>query len=113
MFQFYFLYMYFRLIFRFRRGFKQFFSWCPCVEVGPETLIRRDVVTSRYSCSGSPDHNRVIRNGYKNLFEISMFTFFLKSKTQISAKINARTRDGQTLYARELVNFDKQTRNSY
>lgn len=54
----------FSLLFvRFRRGFKQFFRCCPFVHVGPEVLTRREVVTSRYSCSGSPDHHRIVRNG--------------------------------------------------
>ncbi|XP_026477722.1 tachykinin-like peptides receptor 99D [Ctenocephalides felis] len=48
---------------RFRRGFKQFFSCCPFVHVSPEALTRREVVTSRYSCSGSPDRHRIVRNG--------------------------------------------------
>ncbi|XP_024082499.1 tachykinin-like peptides receptor 99D isoform X2 [Cimex lectularius] len=51
---------------RFRRGFKQFFSWCPYVYVPPEGLTRREAVTSRYnySCSGSPEsHYRIVRNG--------------------------------------------------
>jgi hypothetical protein len=48
---------------RFRRGFKQFFRCCPFIHVGPEVLTRREVVTSRYSCSGSPDHHRIVRNG--------------------------------------------------
>ncbi|ALC47771.1 Takr99D [Drosophila busckii] len=45
---------------RFRYGFKMVFRWCPFVHV--ETLNRRDNMTSRYSCSGSPDHNRIKRN---------------------------------------------------
>ena len=50
--------------FRFRRGFKQVFSCCPFVHLAPETLSRREVVTSRYSCSGSPEAQcRIIRNG--------------------------------------------------
>ncbi|XP_043467178.1 tachykinin-like peptides receptor 99D [Leptopilina heterotoma] len=50
---------------RFRRGFAQFFSWCPWVHVMPEpTLTRSEAVTSRYSCAGSPDaHIRISRNG--------------------------------------------------
>ncbi|XP_073817287.1 tachykinin-like receptor at 99D isoform X2 [Musca autumnalis] len=44
---------------RFRFGFKMFFRWCPFVHVGAESLNRRDNLTSRYSCSGSPDHNRI------------------------------------------------------
>jgi tachykinin-like receptor len=49
---------------RFRRGFKQVFSCCPFVRLEPETLSRREVVTSRYSCSGSPEAQcRIIRNG--------------------------------------------------
>ncbi|BES94903.1 receptor [Nesidiocoris tenuis] len=51
---------------RFRRGFQQFFAWCPFVHVPPEGLTRREAVTSRYnySCSGSPEsHYRIIRNG--------------------------------------------------
>ncbi|XP_036213657.2 tachykinin-like peptides receptor 99D isoform X1 [Bactrocera oleae] len=47
---------------RFRYGFKRFFRWCPFVKVGAESLNRRDNMTSRYSCSGSPDHNRIKRN---------------------------------------------------
>jgi hypothetical protein len=54
--------------FRFRRGFKQVFSCCPCVHLAPETLSRREVVTSRYSCSGSPEAQcRIIRNGKRLL----------------------------------------------
>ncbi|XP_044762535.1 tachykinin-like peptides receptor 99D [Coccinella septempunctata] len=49
---------------RFRRGFKQFFSCLPCVHVAPAALTRREVLTGRKrSCSGSPDHNRITRNG--------------------------------------------------
>ncbi|KAM8707005.1 hypothetical protein ACLKA7_011159 [Drosophila subpalustris] len=47
---------------RFRYGFKMVFRWCPLVHVGAESLNRRDNLTSRYSCSGSPDHNRIKRN---------------------------------------------------
>jgi hypothetical protein len=57
------LFLRFRYHFRFRRGFKQFFQCCPFVHLGPEVLTRREVVTSRYSCSGSPDHHRIVRNG--------------------------------------------------
>ncbi|XP_063906741.1 tachykinin-like peptides receptor 99D isoform X2 [Zophobas morio] len=53
---------------RFRRGFKQFFSCLPFIQVSPGALTRREVLTSRRrSYSGSPDHNRIIRNGGKNL----------------------------------------------
>ncbi|XP_063990471.1 tachykinin-like peptides receptor 99D isoform X2 [Diachasmimorpha longicaudata] len=50
---------------RFRRGFAQFFSCCPFVNVTPEPgLSRSEAVTSRYSCTGSPDgHMRIARNG--------------------------------------------------
>lgn len=49
---------------RFRQGFKQFFSFVPCINVRTGSLIRREVVTSRYSYSGSPDaHYRIVRNG--------------------------------------------------
>ncbi|XP_048507058.1 tachykinin-like peptides receptor 99D isoform X2 [Athalia rosae] len=50
---------------RFRRGFAQFFSWCPWVRVAPEpSLSRSEAVTSRYSCTGSPEGNaRISRNG--------------------------------------------------
>ncbi|XP_015590424.1 tachykinin-like peptides receptor 99D [Cephus cinctus] len=50
---------------RFRRGFAQFFSWCPWVRVAPEpSLSRSEAVTSRYSCTGSPEsHARISRNG--------------------------------------------------
>ncbi|RZB84953.1 7tm 1 domain containing protein, partial [Asbolus verrucosus] len=48
---------------RFRRGFKQFFSCLPFIHVSPGALTRREVLTSRRrSYSGSPDHNRIIRN---------------------------------------------------
>lgn len=51
-------------MFRFRQGFKQFFSFVPCINVRTGSLIRREVVTSRYSYSGSPDaHYRIVRNG--------------------------------------------------
>lgn len=50
---------------RFRRGFAQFFFWCPWVRVTTEpSLSRSEAVTSRYSCTGSPDmHTRISRNG--------------------------------------------------
>ncbi|XP_011700827.1 PREDICTED: tachykinin-like peptides receptor 99D [Wasmannia auropunctata] len=50
---------------KFRRGFAQFFFWCPWVRVTAEpSLSRSEAVTSRYSCTGSPDmHNRISRNG--------------------------------------------------
>ncbi|XP_065199720.1 tachykinin-like peptides receptor 99D isoform X2 [Planococcus citri] len=50
---------------RFRQGFKEFFSCCPCINVNPMGFTRREAVTSRYnSCSGSPEgHYRIIRNG--------------------------------------------------
>ncbi|CAL1674033.1 unnamed protein product [Lasius platythorax] len=50
---------------RFRRGFAQFFFWCPWVRVTAEpSLSRSEAVTSRYSCTGSPDmHTRISRNG--------------------------------------------------
>jgi len=49
---------------RFRRGFAQFFFWCPWVQVTAEpSLSRSEAVTSRYS-TGSPDmHTRISRNG--------------------------------------------------
>lgn len=64
---------------RFRRGFKQFFFWCPFIHIPHETLTRREVVTSRYSCSGSPDH-RIIRNGKKIL--CCFFYFGFKKKEE-------------------------------
>ncbi|XP_008215771.1 tachykinin-like peptides receptor 99D isoform X2 [Nasonia vitripennis] len=50
---------------RFRRGFAQFFSWCPLVRIGHEpALSRSEAVTSRYSCAGSPEiRARISRNG--------------------------------------------------
>ncbi|XP_018903913.1 tachykinin-like peptides receptor 99D isoform X2 [Bemisia tabaci] len=48
---------------RFRDGFKEFFSWCPFIHPSPEGLTRREVITSRYSCSGSPEAPyRIVRN---------------------------------------------------
>ncbi|KFB37654.1 AGAP001592-PB-like protein [Anopheles sinensis] len=48
---------------RFRRGFQQFFRCCPFVRVLPDTTnSHRRTGTSRYSCSGSPDHLRIIPN---------------------------------------------------
>nr|CAA44595.1 receptor for tachykinin-like peptides [Drosophila melanogaster] len=47
---------------RFRYGFKMVFRWCLFVRVGTEPFSRRENLTSRYSCSGSPDHNRIKRN---------------------------------------------------
>lgn len=65
---------------RFRRGFKQFFFWCPFIHIPHETLTRREVVTSRYSCSGSPDH-RIIRNGKRYwilfCFLLTLSVFFI------------------------------------
>ncbi|CAD6993177.1 unnamed protein product [Ceratitis capitata] len=53
---------------RFRYGFKRFFRCCPFVKLGAEALNRRDNMTSRYSCSGSPDHNRIKRNDTQRSF---------------------------------------------
>uniref|UniRef100_A0AAG5CUZ0 G-protein coupled receptors family 1 profile domain-containing protein n=1 Tax=Anopheles atroparvus TaxID=41427 RepID=A0AAG5CUZ0_ANOAO len=48
---------------RFRRGFQQFFRCCPFVHVLPDNASsHRRTGTSRYSCSGSPDHLRIIPN---------------------------------------------------
>ncbi|XP_063218369.1 tachykinin-like peptides receptor 99D, partial [Bacillus rossius redtenbacheri] len=57
--------IYFWMNARFRRGFKQFFSCCPGVQLSPEVLARREAVHSRYySVSGSPEAGcRVVRNG--------------------------------------------------
>ncbi|XP_038104891.1 tachykinin-like peptides receptor 99D isoform X3 [Culex quinquefasciatus] len=56
--------IYFWMNSRFRRGFQQFFRWCPFVRLSPDFsgLRRAGAVTSRYSCSTSPDHHRIIRN---------------------------------------------------
>ncbi|XP_031829539.1 tachykinin-like peptides receptor 99D isoform X2 [Nomia melanderi] len=50
---------------RFRRGFALFFSWCPWIRTPLEpALSRSEAVTSRYSCTGSPQTNtRMSRNG--------------------------------------------------
>ncbi|KAL0132796.1 hypothetical protein PUN28_000484 [Cardiocondyla obscurior] len=58
---------------RFRRGFAQFFFWCPWVRVTAEpSLSRSEAVTSRYSCTGSPEmHTRISRNGMCTLTEHS------------------------------------------
>ncbi|KAM7361994.1 tachykinin-like receptor at 99D [Cochliomyia hominivorax] len=53
---------------RFRFGFKMFFRWCPFIHIGAESLSRRDQMTSHYSCSGSPDHNRIKRNDTQRSF---------------------------------------------
>ncbi|KAL9894569.1 tachykinin-like receptor at 99D isoform 2-T2 [Glossina fuscipes fuscipes] len=47
---------------RFRFGFKMFFRWCPFMRIGRESLNDQSNMTSRYSCSGSPDHNHIKRN---------------------------------------------------
>uniref|UniRef100_A0A1A9VSM4 G-protein coupled receptors family 1 profile domain-containing protein n=1 Tax=Glossina austeni TaxID=7395 RepID=A0A1A9VSM4_GLOAU len=47
---------------RFRFGFKMFFRWCPFMRVGRDSLHDQSNMTSRYSCSGSPDHNHIKRN---------------------------------------------------
>lgn len=61
---------------RFRRGFAQFFFWCPWVRVSMEpSLSRSEAVTSRYSCTGSPDmHTRISRNGTCTFSEHSCTT---------------------------------------
>lgn len=58
--------------YRFRRGFKQFFRWCPFIHLPHEPLTRREVLTSRYSCGGSPDH-RIVRNGKFHLDNFWIF----------------------------------------
>ncbi|KAH0815195.1 hypothetical protein GEV33_007596 [Tenebrio molitor] len=61
---------------RFRRGFKQFFSCLPFIHVSPGALTRREVLTSRRrSYSGSPDHNRIIRNAQEILSNTLKFYF--------------------------------------
>lgn len=56
-------------LYRFRQGFKRFFSCCPFIQSQPDMLSRREAVTSRYSCSGSPDH-RIVRNGMKCMAQL-------------------------------------------
>ncbi|KAI4457537.1 g-protein coupled receptor [Holotrichia oblita] len=53
--------------------FQAIFSWLPYVHVSPAPLTRRGVFTSgRRSYSGSPDHNRIVRNGMYSLnFELN------------------------------------------
>ncbi|XP_058055657.1 tachykinin-like peptides receptor 99D [Anopheles bellator] len=54
---------------RFRRGFQQFFRCCPFVRVMPDNpSSHRRIGTSRYSCSGSPDHLRIVRNDTERSF---------------------------------------------
>uniref|UniRef100_A0A2Y9D3Q2 G-protein coupled receptors family 1 profile domain-containing protein n=1 Tax=Anopheles quadriannulatus TaxID=34691 RepID=A0A2Y9D3Q2_ANOQN len=54
---------------RFRRGFQQFFRCCPFVRVTPDSASsHRRTGTSRYSCSGSPDHLRIVRNDTERSF---------------------------------------------
>ncbi|XP_050101057.1 tachykinin-like peptides receptor 99D isoform X1 [Anopheles aquasalis] len=54
---------------RFRRGFQQFFRCCPFVHVMPDSQTsHRRIGTSRYSCSGSPDHLRIVRNDTERSF---------------------------------------------
>jgi len=71
---------------RFRRGFAQFFFWCPWVRVSTEpSLSRSEAVTSRYSCTGSPDmHTRISRNGTSSCIP-SEYTCTTASTTPRSA----------------------------
>ncbi|KAL7289374.1 hypothetical protein TKK_0016577 [Trichogramma kaykai] len=57
---------------KFRRGFLQFFSWCPGVKITQEpALARSEALTSRYSCVGSPDsRSRFSRNGTTTRFAL-------------------------------------------
>ncbi|XP_069700376.1 tachykinin-like peptides receptor 99D isoform X2 [Periplaneta americana] len=76
---------------RFRRGFKQVFSCCPCVHLTPETLSRREVVTSRYSCSGSPEAQcRIIRND--SISETMILPSLELTHPRLYARLQARAR---------------------
>lgn len=90
----------------FRYGFKMVFRWCLFVRVGTEPFSRRENLTSRYSCSGSPDHNRIKRNGrfehsqlkqegvYANELHIDRYpeidTLYLSQLTQVASNFAQR-----------------------
>lgn len=69
---------------RFRRGFAQFFFWCPWVRVTTEpALSRSEAVTSRYSYTGSPDmHTRISRNGTCSPSEYTCSTSSITSSNE-------------------------------
>ncbi|XP_036323655.1 tachykinin-like peptides receptor 99D [Rhagoletis pomonella] len=83
---------------RFRYGFKLFFRWCPFVHIGAETLNRRDNMTSRYSCSGSPDHNRIKRNDTQRSF---LYTCPSSPKNRRAASHYGIMRNSTTAYHRD------------
>lgn len=60
------------------------FRWCPFVNVGAESLSRRENLTSRYSCSGSPDHNRIKRNGKSIQRQLHLMSFILIKSSFLS-----------------------------
>lgn len=82
------------------------FRWCLFVRVGTEPFSRRENLTSRYSCSGSPDHNRIKRNGrfehsqlkqegvYANELHIDRYpeidTLYLSQLTQVASNFAQR-----------------------
>jgi hypothetical protein len=74
---------------RFRRGFAQFFSWCPWIQIGHEpALSRSEAVTSRYSCAGSPEiRSRISRNGtYKSFLRHYLLLILKVSESLLSNK---------------------------
>lgn len=91
--------MYILLCRRFRRGFAQFFFWCPWVRITTEpSLSRSEAVTSRYSCTGSPDmHTRISRNGTSSctVSEHACDTqkrFMIRRESQLHERIKNSTR---------------------
>lgn len=63
------------------------FRWCPFVNVGAESLSRRENLTSRYSCSGSPDHNRIKRNGKSIQRQLHLMSFVLIKSPHFSLSL--------------------------
>ncbi|KAK0168217.1 hypothetical protein PV327_002042 [Microctonus hyperodae] len=105
---------------RFRRGFIQFFAWCPYVNIEPEpALSRSEAVTSRYSCTGSPDgHARISRNGTSTCSSSDRSLCTITSNTphrdsifnEIEDKINARdgtVTDHQSIHSIDLCEIPK------
>ncbi|KAK0081297.1 hypothetical protein PV326_007737 [Microctonus aethiopoides] len=105
---------------KFRRGFAQFFAWCPWVNVEPEpALSRSEAVTSRYSCTGSPDgHTRISRNGTSTCSSSDRSLCTITSNTphrdsiinEIEDKINARdgtVTDHQSIHSIDLCEIPK------
>ncbi|CAH0558873.1 unnamed protein product [Brassicogethes aeneus] len=98
---------------KFRRGFKQCFSYFPFVNLSPDALTRREMLASkRRSYSNSFDRNRIIRNGNQHTnFQTTRMTTstdtYYMNETDMYAKRHRTTQGDRMLDIRGFRGHDQ------